>query len=112
MLTYEIEQAIDKYDLPLIITYVDYRIVANPSLLSAYWPNALNARLSNNSAKAIHIPFIKNALLSAINQFSVHEQPQLIGSNNYYSEQAHIDFGAFQSVGLMGSMGSFANTRK
>ena len=40
MLTYEVEQAVDRYDLPLIITYVDYRVVANPSSLSTYWPNA------------------------------------------------------------------------
>jgi hypothetical protein len=112
MLTYEVEQAVDRYDLPLIITYVDYRVVANPSSLSTYWPNALNTRITNNSARAIHIPFIKSALLDAISQFSVNEQKQLSGSSNYYSEQAHRNFGAFQSVGLLGSIGSFVNTRK
>lgn len=112
MLTYEIEQAVDKYDLPLIITYVDYKIIANPSTLSAYWPNALSTRISNNLAKAIHIPFIKEALLDAIGQFSANDQKQLTGSKNYYSEDAHRNFGAFQATGLLGSIGSFVNTRK
>lgn len=112
MLTYEVEQAVDRYGLPLIITYVDYRVVANPSSLSIYWPNALSTRITKNSAKAIHIPFIKNALLDAVSQFSVNEQKQLSGSSNYYSEQAHRNFGAFQAVGLLDSIGSFVNTRK
>jgi hypothetical protein len=109
---YEIEQAVDRYELPLIVTYVDYKIIANPSTLSAYWPNALSTRISNYLAKAIHIPFIKEALLDAIGQFSVNDLKQLTGSKNYYSEQAHRNFGAFQSVGLLGSIGSFNNTKK
>jgi putative transposase len=87
-------------------------LIANPSSLSIYWPNALSTRITNNSAKTIHIPFIKNALLDAVSQFSVNEQKQLSGSSNYCSEQAHRSFGAFQAVGLLGSFGSFVNTRK
>lgn len=110
MLTYEIEQAVDKYDLPLIVTYVDYKIIANPGQLSSYWPNALSARISNKTAKAIHFPFIKDALLDAISQFSHTNLPAT--SLNYYTEDAHRNFGAFQATGLLGSIGSFVNTRK
>jgi len=110
MLTYEIEQAVDRYELPLIVTYVDYRVIANPDRLSSYWPSALSARISNNTAKAIHIPFIKNALLDAISQF---DHANLPGTSlNYYTEDAHRSFGAFQAVGLLGSIGTFVNTRK
>ena len=110
MLTYEIEQAVDRYELPLIVTYVDYKILANPGQLSSYWPNVLSTRISNQTAKAIHIPFIKDALLDAINQFNHTNLPAT--SLNYYTEDAHRNFGAFQSVGLLGSIGSFVNTRK
>ena len=110
MLTYEIEQAVDRYNLPLIVTYVDYKIIANPGQLSSYWPNALSTRISNQTAKAIHIPFIKDALLDAINQFNHTNLPAT--SLNYYTEDAHRNFGAFQSVGFLCSIGSFVNTRK
>lgn len=109
MLTYEIEHAVDRCNLPLIVTYVDYRIIANPGQLSSYWPNALSTRISNQTAKAIHIPFIKNALLDAINQFNHTNLPAT--SLDYYTEDAHRNFGVFQSVGLLGSIGSFVNTR-
>ena len=110
MLTYEIEQAVDRYELPLVVTYVDYKIISNPGQLSSYWPNALSTRISNQTAKAIHIPFIKDALLDAINQFNNTNLPAT--SLNYYTEEAHRSFGAFQSVGLLGAIGSFTNTRK
>lgn len=110
MLTYEIEQAADRYALPLIVTYVDYKIIANPGQLSSYWPNALSTRISNQTAKAIHIPFIKDALLDAISQFNHANLPAT--SLNYYTEEAHRNFGALQSAGLLGSIGSFTNTRK
>jgi len=110
MLTYEIEQAVDRYELPLVVTYVDYKIISNPGQLSSYWPNALSTRISNQTAKAIHIPFIKDALLDAINQFN-HTNPPAT-SLNYYTEEAHRSFGALQFVGLLGSIGSFVNTRK
>lgn len=110
MLTYEIERAVDRYELPLIATYVDYKIIANPGQLSSYWPNALSTRISNQTVKAIHIPFIKDALLDAINQFNHANLPAT--SLNYYTEEAHRNFRAFQSVGLLGSIGSFVNTRK
>jgi hypothetical protein len=110
MLTYEIEQAVDRYELPLVVTYVDYKIISNPGQLSSYWPNALSTRISNQTAKAIHIPFIKDALLDAINQFNHANLPAT--SLNYYTEEAHRSFGALQFVGLLGSIGSFVNTRK
>lgn len=106
MLSYEIEQAVDRYHLPLIITYVDYRIIAEPFLLSSYWPDALNTRISNNTAQAIHIPFGKNSLLDAIDQFSVHDSSSLRGSYNHYGEQAH------KSFGTLGFFDSFRNTKK
>lgn len=39
VLSEEIAWAIDTYQIPLIIAYVDYRVIANPRSLSSYWPN-------------------------------------------------------------------------
>jgi hypothetical protein len=103
MLSYEIEQAVDTYSLPLIIAYVDYSVVANPSILSSYWPNSLHTQINTGTAKAIHIPFLKNAILDAIRQFSFCSLPS--SSLNYYSEDAHRSFGCSLTT-------SFANTRK
>ena len=94
MLSYEIEQAVDNYKLPLIVTYVGYRVVAKPVLLSSYWPNALSFHISNNSAKAIHIPFIKDALFDAISQFNISYQPTT--ALNYYSANAQKKFGCYE----------------
>lgn len=98
MLTYEIEQAVDRYELPLILAYVDYSVVANPSGLSSYWPLALNARIANETAKAIHIPFMKDALLDAISQFNFSNLPAT--SLNYYNENAHRAFGCLATQGV------------
>lgn len=112
MLSYEIEQAVDRYQIPLILAYVDYNVVADPSLLSSYWPIALSSRVSNNTARAIHIPFIKDALLDAISQFSVNGKTQLSSASVFYSEEAHRSFGVLQPVGLLGPFGSFMNIKK
>lgn len=95
MLSYEIEQAVDTYKLPLIIAYVDYDVVASPHLLSNYWPNALSSRIGNESVKAIHIPFVKDAILDAIGQFNISDKPGT--SKNYYTEAAHRNFGVLPS---------------
>ena len=104
MLSYEIEEAVDNYKLPLIVTYVDYLIVATPDQLSDYWPYALSSRIGNSVVRAIHIPFIKGAILDAIGQFNLSKMPET--AKNYYSEQAHRSFGVL-GVGV-----SFRNTRK
>jgi len=87
MLSYEIEKAVDQYQLPLIITYTDYDIVAEPELLSSYWPTALSMRINNETAKAIHIPFIKPTILDAIGQFTCSNLPAT--SLNRYTEGAY-----------------------
>lgn len=71
MLSYEIEKAVNLYQIPLICVYVGYEIICKPVDLSNRWPDALTVRIENGSAKAIHIPFKKEILLTAINQFSV-----------------------------------------
>ena len=104
MLSYEVEQAVDNYKLPLIIAYVDHKAIAQPSSLNSYWPTALESRIKKKSAKAIHIPFIKDALFDAINRFSPSNLPA--DSLNHYTKEAHLRFGALTILSI------FCNTKK
>lgn len=71
MLSYEVEKAVDLYQIPLICVYVGCGKIIAPSELSSRWPNVLTARINCGTADAIHVPFKKEILLTAINQFSV-----------------------------------------
>lgn len=92
MLTYEIEKAVDLYNLPLICAYTDFFQVTAPRELSRRWPLALETRINTGTAAAIHIPFKKGALFDAIGQFTVHSNP-LIHGVHFYSIEAHRELG-------------------
>lgn len=91
-LSYEVEKAVDTYQLPLIICYTAYSSILNPKSHSGEWPEVLKQRIENSTAQAIHIPFKKNAILDAINQFSVNKG-DLKGSLNYYSRETQVGWG-------------------
>ena len=96
MLSYEIEQAVDTYKLPLIITYTDYNVVLHPNLLSDYWPNSLSSRIGNAKGNMIHIPFTKKPIMDAIPRFTVNDES--IGGNMVkYSAQAYRNWELLQS---------------
>lgn len=97
MLSYEIEMAVDYYKIPLIITYVDYQVVAKPAQLSKYWPKALSSRIADGTAKAIHIPFAKDAILNSIKQFNISNMPAT--AMDSYSKKDHRVFGVLGSTG-------------
>lgn len=97
MLSYEIEKAVDYYKIPLIIAYVDCKVVAKPAKLSKYWPDALSSRIADGTAKAIHIPFIKDAILNSIEQFNITNMPVTAMDN--YSKADHRAFGTLGSSG-------------
>lgn len=90
LLSFEIEEAVDTFNLPLILAYIDYKAVAEPSELSGYWPNALRQRINSGVARAIHIPFNKHAILDAANQFTDENRP--LTGLNHYTEYAHRKF--------------------
>lgn len=90
---FEIEKAVDTYEIPIIVTYTGYGTpIRNPDALKALWPNALATRINNGTAHAIHIPFKKAALLAAISQFS-HNAFPLGGGLGYYNDEAYRSFG-------------------
>ena len=70
MLNYEIEKAVDLYDIPIIVAYTGYKSILRPSAQETKWPEALNKRIKNKSAKCIHIPFKEKAISAAISSFT------------------------------------------
>ena len=92
VLSWEIEKAVDSYDLPLIIAHAGYVSVVNPQALSGRWPTSLAVRLNNRSAKAIHVPFKQDAIFDAIGRFTVNGE-RLNGPFVYYDEATHRQWG-------------------
>ena len=92
VLSYEIEQAIDTYKIPLIIAYPGYSSILDVDGLSSLWPKALVDRINNDNTEAIHIAFAKDCILDAISQFSVNGK-HLSSGKNHYSRDAYIQWG-------------------
>lgn len=105
LLSYEIEMAVDYYKIPLIITYVDYRVIANPYALCTRWPLVLSDRMSKSGTAGIHIPFIRDIVLMAINQFSPSNLPNGNGDSVYVED-------VYRSRGLLQPYEVFQNKKK
>jgi len=84
---FEIEYAVDVYKIPLIVTYIgiDYGIQRAINL-SSKWPAALKARIENETAHAIHIPFKKAPIYAAVRQFDHNNFPNGKGFGVYNQE--------------------------
>ncbi len=93
MLSYEIEQAVDTYGLPLIVTYVDLQVVLQPDRLSDYWPSALSVRIGNAQGSMIHIPFAKNPIMDALPRFTVSGEKPKGGVLGFYDADTHREWG-------------------
>lgn len=93
VLSYEIEQAIDKYKIPLIITYPTYStILSVGDELSAMWPTALSERINQKGTEAVHISFKKEPLMDAIPRFSVNGE-HLSNGKIVYTRESYIEWG-------------------
>jgi len=92
VLSYEIEQAIDTYKIPLIIAYPGYSAILSVDSLASLWPKALSDRINHTDTSAIHIAFAKDCILDAITQFHVNGEA-LKGGKNYYSRETYIQWG-------------------
>src|SRR6266849_10264312 len=89
---FEIEQAVDTYEIPIVAVYTVLDLpIRNPKALSLYWPNALEVRITNETANVIHIPFKKEALKAAISQFS-HASPPNGKGLGFYDDAAYKFF--------------------
>lgn len=91
---FEIEYAIDKCKIPVIVAYttVNTPILTSGDIPTAYWPKALELRIANKSVNAIHIPFKKEPIKDAVEQFSPTKLP-VNGSLTFYGQSAYRSFG-------------------
>lgn len=89
MLNWEIEQAVDVYRLPIIVCYTGYESILNPNSHVKKLPKSLIERIQNSSVKAIHIPFRKIAISTAINQFSIVNNQYPRGSYTHYTKETY-----------------------
>ncbi|WP_213601256.1 TIR domain-containing protein [Pseudoxanthomonas japonensis] len=90
---FEIAHAIDNCKIPIIAAYPDYHSILAPHLLSDYWPAALRSRITNGTARVMHIPFKQAAVLDAIEQFSVFNLSYPTDGYGYYNREAHVQWG-------------------
>lgn len=69
ILNWEIEKAVDYYELPIIIAYPGYSKIGAPSELNSMWTKSLAERIKNERAHCIHIPLKKNRYLTRLISF-------------------------------------------
>ncbi len=75
---YEIEYAIDKCNLPVIVTYVNHRTRISthcPQNLINLIPKSLKDRMDNDTVKTLHIPFRERIINEAINEYNHNNLP-------------------------------------
>jgi len=89
---FEIEQAVDNYEIPIIAAYTNTNRILNPAALRPLWPQALSTRIDNGTASVIHIPFKKDPIADAIGQFN-HQNLPKNGGLGYYALETYTRWG-------------------
>lgn len=88
---FEIEYAVDKCRIPIIVTYVNFEYgIQNPMSLSHLWPYSLKVRIENGTASCLHIPFKKKAIADAIG-YDLRNKPDCRGLG-VYSAKTYKDW--------------------
>lgn len=93
LLNFEIELAVEEFKLPIIVAYIGYVKIQNPSELSKKWCKNLFKYINNGKARCIHVPFKKEPIFGAISQFSVVSNNYPATSLNYYNDEAYKSWG-------------------
>ncbi len=75
LLNWEIEKAVEEYEIPIIVVYTGFEKITKPKLLSDRWPSNLKYYIDKNLIKTIHIPFKQVIIEAAIDKYSVHSPP-------------------------------------
>lgn len=91
---FEISQAIDRYQLPIIAVYTGgYEFITAPAQLSHLWPASLVSRINNGWAKVVHIPFKQVVIDRAIREYDLNNMPQW--SDTYYLPSTYRSMGIY-----------------
>jgi hypothetical protein len=88
---YEIKYAVDNCKIPLIVVYTGYKSILQPASHRAEWPAALAARIDAGTVHAIHIPFKREVIVTAIKQYGLTTKPK--GALSYYTKEAQQGMG-------------------
>ena len=88
---FEIRYAVDECEIPIIAAYTGYETFLDPVALTLLWPTALAARIQDESARVIHVPFKKEPLADAVSQFDVNNLPK--GALSHYSRETYRQWG-------------------
>lgn len=88
---FEIEYAVDTCEIPIIAAYPKYSSILYPDSHRDIWPKALKDRIDNGTAKVIHVPFKKEAIAAAINQFNHDNLPN--SGLVYYTKETQQNWG-------------------
>lgn len=79
LLGWEIEQCVKTYKLPIIVAYTMCSgEITSVDSYKKYWPENLKKFIDKDEIKTIHIPFKKELVLKAINDFSVNNMPNYV----------------------------------
>ncbi len=90
---FEIRYAIDECELPVIAVYPDFNSILSPSELAPYWPSSLSTRITNDTARVIHIPFKKDPVLDAVNQFDISNKEYPVNGYGHYNRETQQRWG-------------------
>lgn len=88
---YEIAYAVDTCKIPIICVYTAYASILNPKSHRNEWPSALAERIDAKTVRALHIPFKRRVIDTAIGQFHLGNLPS--GSLSYYSKEGQQTLG-------------------
>ena len=90
---FEISHAIDNCKIPIITVYPNFDNITQPNLLADYWPKSLATRINDGSARVIHIPFKKEPIVDALDQFSINNNTYPTNGLGYYNRETYISWG-------------------
>lgn len=91
LLNWEIEQAVEIYDLPIIVAYAGYDKIMRPTLLNDRWPKKLLEYIQDGVVKTIHIGFKLDLIKEAIGDFNFANHPKYTVST--YTNEVYRKFG-------------------
>jgi hypothetical protein len=92
LLGWEIELGVKNYELPIIVVYTmcSGKLTSTTSY-QKFWPEKLMGFIEKDEVKTIHIPFKKEIVLRAINDFSVNNMPRY--TTTVYKENVYHKLG-------------------
>ena len=84
MLNFEIEKAVDLYNLPIIVAYTNVNYIFFYDEFKNRWPKALLERIKDSTVNAVHIPFKEKVIMESLERYSINsiDYNRLNGSTN------------------------------